>query len=238
MIHSSLNNMMPMYVGNPGNLLSLIITYCKQNNITLAMPALFDRSNAEAKKHYENGKNIFDVRKTISETGLLSEMFRRTKDVKRSVHPTHSVCALGPLADELTKDHHLSTTTCGEGTPFGKMIHYRTMILGLGAKVDSLTQVHSAEDILKDKFPISLFTGTIPVTCIDESGNTIIKNLKIKNPQYVIDTKSSYRILKRMKLIRWTYKGIPFFLTEAGVVTKTFIEAARNGKTIYKKIKY
>lgn len=236
MIHGSLNNMMPMYVGNPGKLLSIIITYCQENNITLAMPALFDRSNAEAKKYYEYGKNIFDVRKTISETGLLSEMFRITKNVKRSIHPTHSVCALGPLADELTRNHHFSTTTCGDGTPFGEMIKYRTMILGIGAKADALTQVHAAEDIMQDKFPIPLFTGTLPVTCLDNSGNTVIYNLRIKDPHYVIDTKSSYRILRRMQIIRWTYKGIPFFLTEANDVTETFIEAASNGKTIYKKV--
>ena len=61
MIHNSLNDMIPMYTGNPGKLLSMIITYCQQNNITLAMPTLIDRSNLQAKKYYENGKNIFDV---------------------------------------------------------------------------------------------------------------------------------------------------------------------------------
>ena len=142
-------------------------------------------SNFQAKKYYENGKNIFDVRKTFSEMGILSEMFRRTKDVKRSIHPTHSICALGPLADELTRNHHLSDTTFGEGTPFGEMIKYRTIILGIGIKSHSLTQVHSVEDIMKDKFPIPLITDTLPVTCLDESGNTITYNLRIKNSKYV-----------------------------------------------------
>ncbi len=236
MIHNSLNDMIPMYTGNPGKLLSMIIAYCQQNNITLAMPTLFDGSNIQARKYYENGKNIFDVRKTFSETGLLSEMFRRTKGVKRSIHPTHSVCALGPLADEITRNHHLAGTTCGEGTPFGEMIKFRTMILGIGAKADSLTQVHSTEDIMKDKFPIPLFTDSLSVNCLDESGNTIIYKLRIKNPEYVINAGSFRRIIKRGKIAKWTYKGIPFFLTQADDVTKTFIEAARNGETIYRKL--
>ena len=236
MIHSSLNDMIPMYIGNPGELLSMLVTYCRRNNITLAMPTFFDGSNLQAKKYYENGKNKFDVRKTFSGTGILSEMFRKTKDVKRSIHPTHSVCALGPLADELTKNHHLSITTCGDGTPFGEMIKYRTMILGIGAKVDALTQVHSTEDIMKDKFPVPLFTDTLPITCLDELGNAIIYNLRIKNPEYAIDERVFYSILKRVKVIEWTYKGIPFFLTEANAVTETFIEAARNGLTIYKRL--
>ena len=236
MIHSSLNDMIPMYIGNPGELLSMLVTYCRRNNITLAMPTFFDGSNLQAKKYYENGKNKFDVRKTFSGTGILSEMFRKTKDVKRSIHPTHSVCALGPLADELTKNHHLSITTCGDGTPFGEMIKYRTMILGIGAKVDALTQVHSTEDIMKDKFPVPLFTDTLPITCLDELGNAIIYNLRIKNPEYAIDERVFYSILKRVKVIEWTYKGIPFFLTEANAVTEAFIEAARNGLTIYKRL--
>ena len=236
MIHSSLNDMIPMYTGNPGKLLSMIMEYCRQNNITLVMPTLFDGSNLQAKKFYENGKNKFDVRRTFSGMGLISEMFRKTKDIKRSIHPTHSVCALGPLADRLTGNHHLSKTTCGEGTPFGEMIKYRTMILGIGANAEALTQVHSAEDMMKDKFPIRLFKDTLPITCIDESGNTLIYNLRIKNPEYVIDKKLFYKILKKMKITEWTYKGIPFFLTQANVVTETFIEAARNGQTIYRRI--
>jgi len=35
--------------------------------------------------------------------------------------------------------------------------------------------------------------------------------------------------------MEWTYKGIPFLLAQADVVTKTIIEAARKGQTIYKK---
>lgn len=237
MIHCSFNDMLPMYTGNPGELLSMIISYCKQNNITLAMPTFFLGSNYEAKEHYENGKNIFDVNKTISEMGLLSEMFRRNQDVKRSVHPTHSTCALGPLADKLTRNHYLSDRACGEGTPFGEMIKYRTMILGIGAKSASLTQMHSAEDIMKDKFPIPLYLHTLPVTCIDESGNTLIYNLRIKNPEYNGDEKSFRKILKRTNLMEWKYKGIHFFLTQANVVTETFIEAAKKGQTIYKKKK-
>ena len=51
-----------------------------------------------------------------------------------------------------------------------------------------------------------------------------------------IDLKSFRKILKKMKIMEWTYKGIPFFLTQADVVTETLIEAARNGQTIYKRL--
>lgn len=238
MIHSSFNGMIPMYTGNLSKLLYMILSYCKQNNVTLAMPTFFLGSNYQAKEHYKSGKHVFDVRKTVSEMGMLSELFRRTPNVKRSIHPTHSICALGPLADKLTRNHHLADTTFGEGTPFEEMIKYGTMILGIGTKSDqALTQIHSVEDIMKSKFPIPLYSDILPVTCFDELGNTLIYSLRIKNPEYTIDPKSFREILKRTKKMDWTYKGIPFFLTQANVVTETFVEAAGNGKTIYKKRK-
>lgn len=237
MIHSSFNDMIPMYTGNLSKLLSMLLAYCQKTNITVAMPTFFLGSSFQAKEQYESGKHLFDVRKTGSEMGLLSEIFRRTQDVKRSIHPTHSICALGPLADKLTRNHHLMETTFGEGTPFEEMTKYRTMILGIGAGRLALTQIHTTEDIMKSSYPIRLYSDTIPVSCVDEFGNRLVYNLHIKNPDYTIDLKSFRKILNDTKIIEWTYKGIPFFLTQAKIVTETLIEAAKNGQTIYKKRK-
>ena len=236
MIHSSLNAMVPMYNGNLNKLLSLIVAYCNQHNLTLVMPTFFLGSIFQAKEHYKNSKNIFDVNRTISGMGLLTEMFRRMPDVKRSIHPTHSVCAIGPLADELVSNHYLAETTFGEGTPFDKMTKYRTMILGIGTKIhQALTQVHTAEDLMKNEYPIPLVAESIPVNCIVDKGNSIVYNLRVRKPEYVLDVKNVHKILKD-KVMEWNYKGIHFLLTKANVVTETVIEAARNGQTVYKKV--
>jgi aminoglycoside 3-N-acetyltransferase len=237
MIHSSFNSMTPMYTGNLSKFLSKIRTYCEQNNITLAMPAFFfGADNFNASEYYK--KNSFDVRKTVSQMGLLTELFRRLPNVKRSIHPTHSVCALGPLAETLTKNHHLADTACGEGTPFGEMRKYRTKIMGIGTKgFRSLTQVHSAEDIMKNEFPIHFsFSEIIPVTCIDEQGISHIYKLGIQKPEYRRNANMIYKVLGKNKLSEWTFKGIPFYVTTASDVTDTFIEAAKRGITIYNKI--
>jgi len=237
MVHSSLNDMVPMYTGSLNKLLAIILSYCKQNNITLAMPTFFSGSNWEAKEYYENGKHIFNVKKTFSQMGMLSELFRRTPNVRRSIHPTHSICALGPLADVLTKNHHQADTTFGEGTPFGEVIKYRTIILGIGTKSPQpLTQVNSAPDIMKNEFPITLYSEMIPVTCVDETGNNIIYNLRIRKREFKIDRKTVKNILRK-KVIEWTYKGIPLLLAQSDIVNESIIQAARNGQTIYKKRK-
>ena len=70
----------------------------------------------------------FDPRSTPSTTGALPERFRRCPGVLRSLHPTHSVAARGPLAEELVRGHERSETPFGDGTPYARL-------LGSGGKV-------------------------------------------------------------------------------------------------------
>jgi glucose-6-phosphate 1-dehydrogenase len=59
----------------------------------------------------------------------------------------------------------------------------------------------------------------------------------VKNPEYVFDRKTFFRILHKIKIENWKYKGIPFYLTRADTVTETVIEAAKKGQIIYKRTK-
>src|SRR5256714_11960725 len=45
--------------------------------------------------------NVFDVRRTPSYTGILTEFARRQRKAIRSLHPTKSVCAIERAAQEL-----------------------------------------------------------------------------------------------------------------------------------------
>ena len=65
-----------------------------------------------------------------------------------------------------------------------------------------------------------------------KQGINIIYNLRIRKREYKIDRNTVKKILRK-KVIEWTYKGIPFLLAQADVVTEAIIEAARNGRTIY-----
>jgi len=237
MIHSSFNDMLPMYTDNLKLFLNKLIEYCSINNITLAMPAfILGDENYDLAKYYS--KNFFDVNKSKSQMGLLTELFRRYPGVKRSIHPTHSVCAFGPLADKLTRDHHLQNTKCGIGTPFGYMSEFNTKILGIGTKYYRvLTQVNSAEDMLKEKFPIQFnYNEKCPVSCINQSGDKIIYSLPIIKREYIRDANKVKNLLRDAKIFTWKFKGISMFLTQAKDITDTLVEAAKNGKTIYSHI--
>lgn len=91
------------------------------------------------------GRRDFDVRTSRSQVGALSEMFRQRPDVIRSLHPTHSVAAIGPAAEELIADHELAGTPCGEGTPYSRLLDHGGQILLLGVGLRRNTCFHAVE---------------------------------------------------------------------------------------------
>ena len=241
MVHCSYDSMKPMYIGNLNLLLKKLISYCSLNNITLVMPAFFfgkgGNDLSDAAEYYAKHPSI-NLKRTVSQMGLLSEIFRRFPGTKRSIHPTHSVIAVGPLSEKITKTHHLSDNPYGEGTPFGIMAQHNTKILGIGTKYFRvLTQVHTAEELLKEKFPINFtYDKTIPITCISQDDESINYLFRVRKREYRIDALRLRKFLKDIKIESWKYNGIPFFLTEAKLVTNILIQNAKKGKTIYKKI--
>src|SRR6516164_2385490 len=143
MVHCSYNSLTPMYRDNPVKLLKAFLRITGPDR-TLAMPAFFFGTPKQFNLDYYRANPMFNARRTPSQMGVLSELFRYGSGVLRSLHPTHSVCALGPLAEELTRAHHLSPAAFGRLSPFGVMARYKTAILGVGTEYyRTLTQVHA-----------------------------------------------------------------------------------------------
>lgn len=109
----------------------------------------------------------FDIRKTQSCVGYLAEVFRRRTDVVRSMHPTHSVCATGVRAIEITSEHHKDSTPCGENSPFHLLPHYGGKILMIGCGLRPNTSMHAIEETSR---PSYLFGGTLNYTIVDDRG--------------------------------------------------------------------
>ena len=64
---------------------------------------------------------VFDPVNSACWTGKIPETFRKRSNAMRSLHPTHSVAAIGADAHELIKDHWYSVTPCDESSPYGKL---------------------------------------------------------------------------------------------------------------------
>jgi aminoglycoside N3'-acetyltransferase len=233
MVHCSVNDLEPMYTGGVRELLAMLLDLCGADR-TLAMPAFFFGGADGDPAAYYRRRDVFDVRRQPSEMGLLSELFRRRAGVRRSLHPTVSICALGPLADELVRGHHLAPTSYGEGTPFGIMATRQTAIIGIGTEYfRCLTQVHAAEDLLGDRYPLPLRRATVPVRLKDHEGQMHHYDLPLNRPGMTRRLELVTRLLGPEELVRWRFHGVPLFVTSAGRVTEALIDAALRGETIY-----
>ena len=108
---------------------------------TLLFPALtYENVTAE--------QPVFDSRTTEPCVGLLARTFWRMPGVERSVHPTHSVCALGRLAHTLTVGHAMDDTAVGPHSPFMLLPVYGGKLLFIGDVLHACTMMHGIEDIV------------------------------------------------------------------------------------------
>jgi aminoglycoside 3-N-acetyltransferase len=234
MVHCSYNDLQPTYTGGLGELLTAVRGLADGGR-TVVMPAFFF-ADGEPVAYYR-AKPEFDARRQASQMGVLSETFRRCKGIRRSLHPTHSVCAEGPLAEELVRGHHLASSTFGEGTPFGVMASRATAIVGIGTEYfRCLTQIHAAEDLLGDEFPLPLIEGRLPVVLRDERGSTHQYSLQIRSNEFTRRLELMEPLLSDDVLKVWRYRGISLFVADAGAVTRTLIDAAHDGQTVYEQL--
>jgi len=149
---------------------------------TVLMPTLPFRGSAI--EYVEKGQ-IFDVRRTPSQMGLLTELFRRTPGVTRSVHPTHSTAGWGGKSAEFVQDHYQATTPCGRETPYGRLLQFSGKILFLGTDITTMTFFHAVEELLESRMPFSPFTKeTFTIESIDSGGRTVTTHTRLFEPQY------------------------------------------------------
>jgi aminoglycoside 3-N-acetyltransferase len=145
----------------------------------------------------KNENFIFDPQINPSVVGIITETFRKLTGVKRSIHPTHSVCAYGPMANYITGNHHLTETNFGTGTPFHHIRELQGKIVGLGISIGPVTIYHTLEDFYPE-----LFKGVYlehPVSFkVSVNGQELIKKVSIHNPTF-----HSERIDKSSHIESW-----------------------------------
>ena len=108
---------------------------------------------------------------TPSNTGVLTEVFRRTLATARSLHPTHSVAGLGVRAAEILAEHQLADTPCSARSPFGKLAPADGWVLMLGIGMDCCTLVHHGEETVAVDTYLRPASETEIYSCRDHAGN-------------------------------------------------------------------
>ncbi|MBS0446987.1 MAG: AAC(3) family N-acetyltransferase [Proteobacteria bacterium] len=234
MVHSSVNHMKPMYTGTPLELVQMLLAFVGPQR-TLAMPAFYFGDPVAGTNVVETFKRNprFDLRRTPSQMGLATELFRRTPGVLQSRHPVYRIAARGPLAAELLAGHEHSDHPSGRGTPFEYMANHRTRIIGIGKPIQVVTQAHHVEGLMGDAFPVpSTRAEPIPMTLVDRDAE-IPFLLPRRNVQGRFDIWRLRGIMDRATLAEWNFHHVPMFSTTAKDVTDRLVAAARRGVTLY-----
>jgi aminoglycoside 3-N-acetyltransferase len=106
------------FSGGPQQIIDCVLNVIGDSG-NLLMVSMADTGSTE---DYLKAVETFDVIKTESSMGIITEIFRRKKDVVRSLNPAHPILAFGPDAKWIISDHDKTMYSCGKGSPFEKML--------------------------------------------------------------------------------------------------------------------
>lgn len=80
--------------------------------------------------------------------GIIPNIFRQREGVVRSLHPTHSIAAYGPMAAEYIKGEENATSPCSPGGCWDRLKDIKAKILLLGVTHSRNTYIHSVDEVL------------------------------------------------------------------------------------------
>ena len=147
---------------------------------------------------YALGDPVFDARHTVSKMGLISEVFRRSPGVVRSLHPTHSVAVWGRRADAIIAGHELAETPCGRLTPYGRLLDYDGKILLVGVPPSTMTFGYFVAEELEPRLAVPVLTRErYPMRWKDGDGTVRVSQLRLISPRLDHDLQPLVSELKR-----------------------------------------
>lgn len=141
------------FIGDPVHVIDCLLDIIgpQGNLMMLSMPY------SDSARAYLESRPVFDVRRTPSQMGVLSECFRRRRGVVRSANPLHPVLAWGPRAEWLVDGHDALAHSCGRGSPFEKMLDLGTKALFFDVGIETLTFAHYLEEVFRESAPVPVY---------------------------------------------------------------------------------
>jgi len=128
---------------------------------------------------------VFDPRIHGTNMGALPTAFLKEPNVYRSVHPTHSVSALGKDAAYFTEKHHLAPSVFGLGSPWERFHLRNGKVLGLGISMGPVTFYHLLEDMMGDAFLEQIWEAeTYRLPVIDLAGKRSEVSVRPYRPEF------------------------------------------------------
>ena len=137
LVHSSMKSIGPV-IGGADTVLDAFSEYLSEG--LLIFPThTWNSINAET-------HNTYDYKTEPSCVGALTNIFMKRPGVIRSLHPTHSVAALGKDAADYVAGEEYIETPCNRNGCWGKLYDRKAKILFLGCPLKRNTFIHGVEE--------------------------------------------------------------------------------------------
>jgi aminoglycoside 3-N-acetyltransferase len=145
------------------------------------------------------------------------------------------VCAYGPAADYLTRDHHRDIFPWGDKSPFCRLrdTEARLACLGLGRFVSNLTPLHAVECLLYDELPFfkQIFLGTVKYRWSRRNGESGEHEYRCRGGR--IRLARYGRHFPRGSYVECRLSSLDAYAIDAATAIGHGVALARKGITIY-----
>jgi aminoglycoside 3-N-acetyltransferase len=181
----------------------------------------------------------YDVRRTPSSVGLLSELFRRHPLTQRSEHPLSSMAVRGPLATELLASNAEGDQPLPHGvhSSYYRVCQQKGTVIGLGLSlIKALTILHVAEELRGDDWPVEGFFYSRRFKIIDNQGQTREIQVRERRPEFVrslVLSQVRRDLLNERILHEYSIGGVKFAVADAAVVLEFMQTQQRNSTYPY-----
>ena len=199
---------------------------------TLLMPAYTENAWATPPR-------LFDVKKEPTYAGLVSELFRRSPGVIRSLHPRHSICGKGPIAEEILAGHDRCVRADGRDSPFDRLRNRDdAFVVTIGLPFGIASFFHWVEDYEPDKLPFPVHKK-MPTKCIVRDAQGAEREVLDwgLRPEVAATVSSGRvaRLLSPQALRVVTHKGITICIYRFAVLAKELLDLRDRGIIHYRR---
>lgn len=179
-----------------------------------------------------DGVPVYDVARSPSTVGMLTERFRRLPDALRSPFPVAPVVARGPRAAEYTRDFRMQSggTPYGKGSPYHRLSEVGGQAVFLGIDfIRAITMEHVAFDLLEGDHPVPDYYQEVSYRVVQGEREELFE---VRHQRKELEPRLASIAFRSMILRSGTtratrLKGIPVAVLDAGPFVAWHLPLAR-----------
>ena len=167
-----------------------------------------------------NNSFLFDISRSKSTTGRLSNVLLKLPNSCRSSFPLNNITSIGSNANHIIGDESTffqQKSACDRHSPWYRLYELDAVMLFINVfPAHAMTMIHVAEESFNEVFPIpdSIWYNNINFTIVKKDGSSVIRILQERYHHWSIhyaETKLNHDLLKLGILKRYTINDVELY---------------------------